>query len=139
MILCLDVLEHLIDPPGVLRRLCNLLTRDTAAQVIISLPNVAHLSVSLPLLLGRRFTYQDAGILDRTHLRFFTETSVLELLNDAGLVATAGLASGFNGPKSKALDTLTFGLLRHHLTKRYIVRGEPSRTIKQEPIRWERN
>lgn len=138
LILCLDVLEHLTDPLGVLRGLCARLAPGSG-QVIVSLPNVAHLSVSLPLLFGRRFTYQEAGILDRTHLRFFTETSVLELLNGAGLIATAGVVGGLQGPKSKIIDAVSFGILRHHLTKRYIVRSEPAAAIKQPRIEWQLN
>ena len=53
--------------------------------VIVSVPNVAHLWVRLSLLAGR-FDYADRGILDRTHLRFFTRGSLLALLTGAGLV-----------------------------------------------------
>ena len=52
--------------------------------LIISVPNVAHLWVRLQLLLGR-FDYADRGILDRTHLRFFTRRSFAAFLGDAGL------------------------------------------------------
>jgi hypothetical protein len=52
--------------------------------VIVSVPNVAHLWVRLSLLVGR-FDYADRGILDRTHLRFFTRRTLLELLRSAGL------------------------------------------------------
>jgi len=52
--------------------------------VIVSVPNVAHLWVRLSLLAGR-FHYTDRGILDRTHLRFFTRRTLLELLRAAGL------------------------------------------------------
>ena len=52
--------------------------------VIVSVPNVAHLWVRLSLLAGR-FDYADRGILDRTHLRFFTRRSLLALLRAAGL------------------------------------------------------
>src|SRR5579872_3759409 len=93
LILALDVLEHLPDSLGTLRKLCGLLERPHG-RVIISLPNVAHLSVSMPLLFQRRFEYQDAGILDRTHLRFFTEASAVNLLNEAGLLVTRGVVTG---------------------------------------------
>ena len=53
----------------------------------MSLPNVAHGSVRLALLEGR-FPYQQSGLLDRTHLRFFTRESIGALLDDAGLAAT---------------------------------------------------
>ena len=63
--------------------------------MIVSVPNVAHLSVSIPLLFRREFAYQDAGILDRTHLRFFVEDTAVKLLNDFKLVVERGLASGY--------------------------------------------
>jgi 2-polyprenyl-3-methyl-5-hydroxy-6-metoxy-1,4-benzoquinol methylase len=135
LILCLDVLEHLVDPWSVLRRLCSILNPD--GSVIVSLPNVAHLSVSLPLLLRREFQYQDAGFLDRTHMRFFTEQSAVQLLNDAGLIVTNGLMAGLHGPLSKIIDRVSFGFLRHHLTKRYIMCGRKAcNSHKQTPVRW---
>lgn len=72
-----DVLEHLPEPASVLT---NLLQNHVApgTRVVISLPNVAHLWVRISLLLGR-FEYTDRGILDRTHLRFFTLQSARRL------------------------------------------------------------
>lgn len=81
-ILCGDVLEHLIDPLRVLVELNRSLVPD--GFVIISVPNIAHLYVRLLLLLGR-FDYLDRGILDNTHLRFFTARSLRDLIADAGL------------------------------------------------------
>jgi 2-polyprenyl-3-methyl-5-hydroxy-6-metoxy-1,4-benzoquinol methylase len=77
-----DVLEHLAEPLAVL----DALNRGLApgGQVLMSVPNVAHLWVRLSLLAGR-FDYTDRGLLDRTHLRFFTERSLLALLDAAGL------------------------------------------------------
>ena len=80
-----DVLEHLVEPEVVLRRLIGLLAPGGA--FVISIPNVAHGSVRLMSLLGR-WEYRDRGLLDRTHLRFFTRASLRDLLRSAGLVAT---------------------------------------------------
>ena len=77
-----DVLEHLSDPTATLRALDQTLA--PGGTVIVSVPNVAHLWVRLSLLAGR-FDYADRGILDRTHLRFFTRRTLLELLRSAGL------------------------------------------------------
>ena len=79
-ILLADVLEHLRDPGGLLRRIVPCL--NGGGEIIISMPNVAHLFVRLSLLAGR-FEYQDRGILDRTHLRFFTLASMRRLIDDA--------------------------------------------------------
>jgi len=77
-----DILEHLRDPWGLLRRLVPLLR--ARGRLIASLPNVRHWSVVRGLLEGE-WTYLPAGILDRGHLRFFTLASGRTLLEAAGL------------------------------------------------------
>jgi 2-polyprenyl-3-methyl-5-hydroxy-6-metoxy-1,4-benzoquinol methylase len=77
-----DVLEHTIDPLGVLRRLSTLLA--DGGHVIVSLPNVAAWTVRFNLLAGK-FAYEQSGILDDTHLRFFTKETATRLVEDAGL------------------------------------------------------
>jgi 2-polyprenyl-3-methyl-5-hydroxy-6-metoxy-1,4-benzoquinol methylase len=77
-----DVLEHLNDPLPVLVALDRALA--AGGRVMVSVPNVAHLWVRLSLALGR-WNYADRGILDRTHLRFFTKRTFAALLRDAGL------------------------------------------------------
>jgi O-antigen biosynthesis protein len=83
VIVCGDVLEHLRDPLGALRAAVRKLKPD--GYVVISLPNVAHGDVRLQLLSGA-FRYRDLGLLDRTHIRFFTLETARELLRDAGLL-----------------------------------------------------
>ena len=80
-----DVLEHLVDPLRVLVELDRSLA--PGGFVIISVPNIAHLWIRLLLLVGR-FDYLDRGILDQSHLRFFTERSLRAMLADAGLDIT---------------------------------------------------
>jgi 2-polyprenyl-3-methyl-5-hydroxy-6-metoxy-1,4-benzoquinol methylase len=83
VVLCGDVLEHLRDPLEALRSAVRKLKPD--GVVVTSLPNVAHGDVRLLLLRGS-FRYRDLGLLDRTHIRFFTLETVRELLRDAGLL-----------------------------------------------------
>jgi SAM-dependent methyltransferase len=85
-ILCLDVLEHLRDPWGLTRHLAELLR--PGGVMIASIPNVAHYSIIVGLLQGR-WTYAPYGILDRTHLRFFTRDTAIDLLRQAGLTPVA--------------------------------------------------
>lgn len=85
-IVCADVLEHMVRPDRVLARLTQHL--GDRGVVIVSLPNVAHYTVRIGLLRGR-FDYEPSGILDRTHLRFFTRTGALQLLAHAGLTTTS--------------------------------------------------
>jgi O-antigen biosynthesis protein len=84
VIVAADVLEHLKDPLAALLRLRRFLSDE--GFFVMSLPNVAHGSVRLALLEGR-FPYQQSGLLDRTHLRFFTRETIGTLLDDAGLAA----------------------------------------------------
>ena len=77
-----DVLEHLSEPRTALVALNRTLAPGGTA--IVSVPNVAHLWMRLSLMLGR-FDYADRGILDRTHLRFFTRRTFVAFLRDAGL------------------------------------------------------
>jgi 2-polyprenyl-3-methyl-5-hydroxy-6-metoxy-1,4-benzoquinol methylase len=79
-ILLLDVIEHLPDPARIVRDCVRLL--EPRGQLIISVPNIANISVRLMLMLGR-FQYMERGILDRTHLRFFTRRTIRELLEAA--------------------------------------------------------
>ncbi len=77
-----DILEHLRNPMEVFRGFNRSLRPN--GRVIVSVPNAAHLWVRLNLLSGR-FEYMDRGILDRTHLRFFTLQSFKDFLHEAGL------------------------------------------------------
>lgn len=76
-----DTLEHIADPAAVLRRLRSKLRDDGA--LVVSIPNFSNWAVRLQVLVGR-FHYTDRGILDRTHLRFYTEQSVRELFTASG-------------------------------------------------------
>ena len=78
-----DVLEHLPDPLRVLRA-CRAALKP-GGYVVLSVPNIAHADIKLQLLAGR-FPYRDTGLLDRTHLHFFTRDSLEEMLRDAGLL-----------------------------------------------------
>jgi 2-polyprenyl-3-methyl-5-hydroxy-6-metoxy-1,4-benzoquinol methylase len=76
-----DVLEHLRNPWTILRETLGLL--NSQGYVIASIPNIAHGAIRLALLAGN-FDYQQMGILDNTHLRFFTYKSVIELFETSG-------------------------------------------------------
>ncbi len=81
-----DVLEHLRNPEQVLRYLQRYLRRD--GRVLISLPNFLFLFVRIKVVLGL-FRYTEYGILDKTHLRFFTKITAGELARDCGLSVVA--------------------------------------------------
>lgn len=84
-IICADVLEHLVDPWQVLRQLRERLA--PGGELIASLPNVRNWSIVRRLLEGR-WEYEDAGILDQTHLRFFTWQECIRMFERAGFTIT---------------------------------------------------
>lgn len=78
-----DVLEHLVDPWSVLKAHANFLS--PTGVMLVCVPNVEHWSLVARLLSGT-FDYEDVGLLDRTHLRWFTPRTMARALTDAGLV-----------------------------------------------------
>jgi len=81
VILFADVLEHLREPGALLARVAPLLA--SGGAIIASIPNIAHGSVRLALLNGE-FQYHETGLLDNTHVRFFTRESIQALFEEAG-------------------------------------------------------
>ena len=76
-----DVLEHLKDPHGVIRKLRPFLKND--GEILASIPNLMHISVMSELIRGN-FTYQDEGLLDRTHIHFFTKNEIGRMFLSCG-------------------------------------------------------
>ncbi|MGE5482583.1 MAG: glycosyltransferase [Bacteroidota bacterium] len=76
-----DVLEHLIDPEKALLEAARVMK--DGSSIVVSVPNITHWSVIQRLLNGV-WRYEDAGILDRTHVRFFTRQGIISLLEDVG-------------------------------------------------------
>ena len=88
-----DVIEHLLDPWAAIRNIRELLVPGGA--IIASIPNVAHISNLHNILCGR-WTYEDAGLLDRTHFRFFTKYEIIKLFEGAGLAVDEIRAKRFS-------------------------------------------
>lgn len=100
-----DVLEHFVDPWQTLDK--HLKYLKTGGAVCACIPNASHWSVILGLLNGE-FQYQDSGLLDRTHLRFFTFSSIKELMENSGLVIGEVLSKVLNTPQQQnALQLLS--------------------------------
>lgn len=78
-----DVIEHLKHPGRLLRRFRGLLA--PGGHIVLSVPNIAHASIRLMLLEGR-FDYENTGILDDTHLKYYTRQSVGDLLESCGFM-----------------------------------------------------
>lgn len=110
-----DVLEHLVDPFDLLRNLHAHLA--PGGVVVASIPNVRYFFNLRELLLERQWRYRDYGILDRTHLRFFTRYSIEDMFRDAGY--TLRRIEGINGFKSWKFSLLNALSLGHVADMRY--------------------
>ncbi len=118
VVMLLDVLEHLVDPWSVLRKVVQLVPR--GATVIVSVPNVRYWEVSFGLLFRGRWELRDAGVLDRTHLRFFTHDSGADLIRGAGLTLRATTANLAGGRRYALLDRVTLGIMSDFLRSQYL-------------------
>ena len=83
VIIAADVLEHLREPGRCLKNIAEHLST-SSGFLVISLPNIAHLAVISGLLCGE-FPYAETGLLDKTHLRFFTPRGAARLIAQCGL------------------------------------------------------
>lgn len=109
-VVCNDVLEHLVDPYAALQRIRDLLT--PKGSVVCSIPNVRYFTNLWNLLAHKQWRYEDFGVLDRTHLRFFTERSIVDMFDDADfeVVRMQGI-NGFTSWKFSLVKKASFGLL----------------------------
>jgi SAM-dependent methyltransferase len=114
-----DVLEHLIDPWRVLHVHRGLLC-DTGVAVA-SLPNIRYYKVIRDLALHGLWEYRDRGILDRTHLRFFTYGSILKLFETSGFVVDRVEGRPSGSRLLKTLNHILRGRLHHILVVQYRV------------------
>lgn len=120
LVICNDVIEHMADPDGFLESIKSKMT--TNASLVGSIPNVRHISNLKSLLLKKDWQYEDAGILDRTHLKFFTETSVKNLFQSHGFKIEK--ISGINDISSRAFFPRIFSKLL------YFILGDDVRYIQ---------
>lgn len=91
-----DVLEHLLEPKEILELIKPKLSKN--GLIIASIPNVRFFDNLFELIIKKDWRYEDAGILDHTHLRFFTKKSAIQTFEDAGYKVTE--VHGINKKKS---------------------------------------
>ncbi len=115
-IIASHVLEHLQDPWGVLEKM--LVHLRPGGTFVCALPNVRYLPVVADLVLRGNFEYKPSGVLDRTHLRFFTLASMRELLETAGLRIDS-FNPEIHGLKASVLDKVSMGALRQFAAYAY--------------------
>jgi len=111
-----DILEHLVNPWRVLEQLATFMT--PAGQILVSLPNVRNLTLLADALQNGRWTYQPQGLLDITHLRFFTLTEMRLMFQETGFrpdkfgaVISRNLNDLYNANRQSETATIQFGRL----------------------------
>jgi 2-polyprenyl-3-methyl-5-hydroxy-6-metoxy-1,4-benzoquinol methylase len=122
VMLCLDILEHLVDPWSVIKQLHGRLSKN--GVIIASIPNIRYFRASLPLLFHGEWELENAGILDRSHLRFFVKKTAIQLLTCSGLHLQHVEATGLErGRKARLLNLLTLGSFENLLAYQYLIRA----------------
>ncbi len=113
-----DVLEHLVDPWRLLREHKELLGREGA--IVCSIPNIRYYKQMKKLFLRGEWEYRERGILDRTHLRFFTVKSIRAMIEDAGFEITTMIKRPSGAKWLKWLNRALCNRLIDHLVVQYV-------------------
>lgn len=127
VIICGDVLEHLVDPWKVVEKLTKLLK--PLGVLIVSIPNIRDISTMYKIFYKGDFNYTSHGILDKTHLRFFCKKNLINLLQNKRL-SIKTISSNIDLPKSKSkrriINKLTLGIFKHFLVTQYFIVSQKS-------------
>ncbi|SDJ10413.1 class I SAM-dependent methyltransferase [Lutimaribacter saemankumensis] len=119
-VLCLDVLEHLREPWDVIVSLHKGLSKN--GVIVASIPNMRHVNLTVPLVLKGEFELTNSYLRDRTHLRWFTRKSAVELMTRTGLALEDIKRNKSWERWHKLTDLLTFGFLSDFFTIQYVIR-----------------
>lgn len=120
VILAADVLEHLVEPAQVVERLLPRLRK--GGWFVTSTPNVRFWRVLVDLILHAKWEYGSNVVLDPTHIRFFTKTSIQTFHRSLGLSVERFGHLGLSG-RRELVDTMTFGSVRDFLCGQHVVRS----------------
>ena len=119
-----DVLEHMVDPWKILEMSKKLLNQE--GVIVASIPNFLYFHEFLNFILNKNFDYQKAGIFDKTHLRFFTKKSIVEMFKglDYQLLSLEGIHPT-DSKKFKLFNLLTLGYYHEMKFLQYGVQAKP--------------
>jgi 2-polyprenyl-3-methyl-5-hydroxy-6-metoxy-1,4-benzoquinol methylase len=123
IILLPDVLEHIIEPLPVLEKVKQMVKQE--GEIIISVPNIRHFSAFVKIFIKGNFEYQDSGIFDFTHMRFYCKSDLIRLVEKANYKVQLVEGSIKNYDKNsitKILNRLTFGLFEEFFSIQYFVK-----------------
>ena len=133
LIVCADVLEHLLDPWSVLAQLRQLATDRTV--LAMSVPNIRYLRALARIAVGRGFEYEERGTFDATHLRFFVPDNVAAMARKSGWHPTrmGAPSSGRLGSVRRVAHRVTLGWSDQWLGLQTYVRAVPDPARSARP------
>lgn len=112
-----DILEHLVDPWRVLRNHREFLADE--GSIVCSIPNIRYYKILKALLLKGRWDYRALGILDRTHLRFFTLKTIEDMLVETGFEVKTVIKEGYSSRFMTMANKVLFNTLIDFLVVQY--------------------
>lgn len=123
VIICGDVLEHLVDPWHTIQKLKSYLSEE--GVIIASIPNFREITTLTNICFKGDFKYQESGILDKTHLRFFCKKNIEELFIHNGFqIISIRNSLKYNQGKRQFFNKLTLGVFENFLTVQYHIVGK---------------
>ena len=114
-----DVLEHLINPLKTIQKLLSILKSE--GRIYITVPNIRYWRTIIDLVFKDKWEYNTWGILDYTHLRFFTKTSIVKLFSDNNIFVEEVSRVIHKPSLSRKINLATFGLLNGFLASHVFI------------------
>ena len=128
VVICGDVLEHLREPSKVMERLYHCLKDN--GLIVCCVPNVRYWRIWKNLVFAGTWEYEAEGIMDQTHLRFFTTRSFKRLLEDASFKVQDEEMRIAKGPKQRGFDRMTRGLFQEFLGIQMMITARKSPCVR---------
>lgn len=130
-VICNDILEHLTDPWAVCLQIKRILRKN--GTIVASIPNVRHFPVFKKYLVGADWEYEKWGVMDRTHLRFFTKRSIERLFSETGFYTKKieGILAQPLPWKAALLNRILRGKLNDMQYERYACVAQPLPTLSK--------
>lgn len=125
LVLLPDVLEHIFEPKTALQKAHSFL--NDKGEIVISMPNIRHYSAFLKIYLKGDFSYNESGIFDYTHVRFYCRKNIQELLesSDFQVLKQEGSIRNFKAQSfAKIINKLTFRLFEEFLSTQYFFKAK---------------
>lgn len=129
-----DILEHVVDPYSLLEEMKGKLTN--SGVVVCSIPNVRYFGNLKKLLIEKTWKYEDQGVLDKSHLRFFTEKSIRETFTLLGflIIKLRGINKLSLSWKFKLLNLILLGHLSDAKYPQFVCVARVDRRVKDEKV-----